>query len=400
MEALSTEVLIIGKSGVGKSSLLNYLFGFAEEKRTGVGRPQNSKGIFRHNYKYDDNFTIGIHDSWGLEPDKQHEWRKMVLEDIKEHDKKEICEWYNTILYCLNANSNIVEEFELDNINSLLEQKNNIVVVFTHCDKSDSSGEYVTKKLRNRLINETNLRDENIICVNSVTESTIGGSCKEQFGKEDIFLAVVRNLWKSLQVKVPHIVKEEVIKKFDELECNMKEYISNGIRIWKTTKMYEEMQETINSEIKKMSEETKELVNERFREAIEYYNQLSQKYACLNLLEDSTIEKVMQKPIIKEAFGEKVDKLITDFQKVVSKLNENWNLFKDEMQKESLRKLALSLKQFFSSSKKTKKELVKIVSECIKDSKENMLKIIEEIKEELQKIEIEQLVEQQYNYKE
>ena len=60
---IKTNVLIIGKSGVGKSSLLNYIFG-KELEKTGAGKPI-SEGINTHDYEYDDEFVISISDTEG-----------------------------------------------------------------------------------------------------------------------------------------------------------------------------------------------------------------------------------------------------------------------------------------------------------------------------------------------
>ena len=57
MDGLSTNVLVIGRSGVGKSSLLNYLFE-REIQKTGSGGAVTRKGIFPFKYKYDENFSI------------------------------------------------------------------------------------------------------------------------------------------------------------------------------------------------------------------------------------------------------------------------------------------------------------------------------------------------------
>ena len=73
----STNVLIIGKSGVGKSSLLNYIFG-RELQKVGVGAPVTKMEIKKFTYKYDDHFEMHIYDTWGLEPSvqKAEDWKK------------------------------------------------------------------------------------------------------------------------------------------------------------------------------------------------------------------------------------------------------------------------------------------------------------------------------------
>ena len=81
----STNVLIIGKSGVGKSSLVNYLFG-KELQAVGVGAPVTKMEIKEFVYKYDEHFEMHIYDTWGLEPSakKAEQWKKTIFDEIAE----------------------------------------------------------------------------------------------------------------------------------------------------------------------------------------------------------------------------------------------------------------------------------------------------------------------------
>ena len=133
---LNTSVLVIGKSGAGKSSLLNYMFGENVEK-TGVGRPVTKKGIYPHEYKHRDNFNINIYDTWGLEADKADEWLNLIKSEVENHDKQSISEWFNTIIFCFNKHWARVEDFEAEIIQYLLDGKNNIVVAITNCETED-----------------------------------------------------------------------------------------------------------------------------------------------------------------------------------------------------------------------------------------------------------------------
>ena len=92
----STNVLIIGKSGVGKSSLLNYMFG-KELQKVGVGAPVTKMEVKEFVYKYDDHFEMHIYDTWGLEPsaEKAEEWKNTIFKEIERHDAKNISDWFS-----------------------------------------------------------------------------------------------------------------------------------------------------------------------------------------------------------------------------------------------------------------------------------------------------------------
>ena len=74
---INPNVLVIGKSGVGKSTLLNYIFG-SEIQKTGTGAPQSPKEFKKCRYKYDEDLIINIYDTWGLEAGKKEEWTELI----------------------------------------------------------------------------------------------------------------------------------------------------------------------------------------------------------------------------------------------------------------------------------------------------------------------------------
>ena len=235
----STNVLIIGKSGVGKSSLLNYMFG-REIQQVGVGAPVTKMEIKEFTYKYDEHFEMHIYDTWGLEPSAQRaeEWKSTIFKEIERHDSKKISDWFNTIIFCLNAKSSRVEDFELDIMEELLREKNHVTIALTHCNsKSDPDGivlrDSVKEELEKRGIDS--LDDRNFVFVSNVRKVLLGGTV-EQFGKEEIFISIIRNVWASLKSKVPYqarkhfeslfaLKKEELLKKPDRLRLRLCERI-------------------------------------------------------------------------------------------------------------------------------------------------------------------------------
>ena len=74
--------VIIGQTGVGKSSLINYLYG-EKIAETGVGKPVTTNGF--HEYDFELNgLPVCLFDSWGLEVGKDEQW----MDDLNKEFQK------------------------------------------------------------------------------------------------------------------------------------------------------------------------------------------------------------------------------------------------------------------------------------------------------------------------
>ena len=275
----STNVLIIGKSGVGKSSLLNYL--------VGVGAPVTKMEIKEFTYKYDEHFEMHIYDTWGLEPSAQkaEQWKKTIFDEIARHDKQSISDWFNTIIFCLNAKSSRIEDFELAIMEQLLTEKNHLTIALTHCrSKEDPDGIILRDSVKQELAKRgiDSLDDRNFVFVSNVKKALLGGSV-EQFGKEEIFVSIIRNVWASLKSKVPYqarkrfeekyqLKKIELLKKPDKLK-----WVVPFMKEIRINRLEQEINKNCDAFIKDLVSE----INEMYRSAIEYYSELSRKYAII-----------------------------------------------------------------------------------------------------------------------
>lgn len=123
-------IVIAGKTGVGKSTLINAIF---EENiaETGIGEPvsQNFK-----EYKKND-FPISIFDTKGLELAGYRTILDELKEQIELRKSKDVKEHIHVAWYCINEISNRYEDGEVDFINEL-SKSIPVIVVFTQCYRS------------------------------------------------------------------------------------------------------------------------------------------------------------------------------------------------------------------------------------------------------------------------
>lgn len=397
MERLNTNVLIIGKSGVGKSSLLNYLFG-KEIQETGCGRPvtkgplEGEKGIYAFKYQYDESFEVGIYDTWGLEPDKSEIWTKLIIDEVREHEKQEICDWFNTILFCIDANR-LVEDFEIQMIERLLNEKNNIVVVLTHCDCEE--GNQQSCIMRKRLLDKTSISETNIVYACSVEKELLSGDTVKPFGRTKIFTAIIQNLWKSLRNKVPYQMEQRLVEAFKAFKTAICNYIDSEFLLIRTEKKYDEITNHIDAQFNSFFTQIYNKMNKQIEDAIDYYNKLSEKYAYIALLDWSKLKfgiaKIKSDSIFKDEINGVIKKLEENKNGLMKALLE----FKEGRVKDNIKGLLKWTKKYISAPTKVKRELKRLVEKHMSQACGLVESEIKRIQGQLEKLDIERISESQ-----
>ena len=391
----STNVLIIGKSGVGKSSLVNYLFG-KELQPVGVGAPVTKMQIKEFTYKYDKHFEMHIYDTWGLEPSTQKAelWKKKIFDEIARHDKESISEWFNTIIFCLNAKSSRIEDFELDIMEQLLREKNHLTIALTHCrSKEDPDGIILRKSIREELEKRgvDSLEDRNFVFVSNVKKALLGGSV-EQFGKEEIFVSIIRNVWASLKSKVPYqarkrfeesfkLKKAELLKKPDKLK-----WIVPFMKEIRINRLEQEINKNCDAFIRDLVTE----INEMYRNAIAYYSELSRKYAIVGFQMNKGDYDTSAK-LHFDAMHTVEDQVAADLKLLRKRMRFMNDILSDKKVESTLRDTIISFKILIKDTNKIREDLKAELERFMEAVKQQLEEHLSEIEASLNSLEIDDL---------
>lgn len=197
-------VMLLGKTGVGKSSLLNYLAG-RDIVETGCDAPKTKKGEFNEHQFNSDYLHLNVIDSWGLESDKRNEWLNVIQDEMKRRD--DTPEWSDDIhalVYVVNINTGREEEVFEDNIELLLTKISSHIVVVLSNSQNITDEQYRDVYVRLERIRKNiavKKQDNNISCelvkVNSV-ETAGFGKTNYAYGKDDLLNTLSKIAWNSL----------------------------------------------------------------------------------------------------------------------------------------------------------------------------------------------------------
>lgn len=192
--------LVLGKTGVGKSSLLNCLLG---DRRfdTGTGKPVTTKGIHESEGTLD-GIKVRVFDSWGLEAGAVEEWHRMLKDAQEKHDlTHKIEDWFHAVVYCVNAGGHKIEDVDRDIIRSLLADDLYVVVALT---KSDLCSEADAKILRDTLCSPDECEK---LLPQNVIETCVGGTTRagesKPFGIPELKRAILENYKKTITAQLP-----------------------------------------------------------------------------------------------------------------------------------------------------------------------------------------------------
>ena len=184
--------MLIGKTGAGKSELINYLIG-DKAAPTGCGEPV-TMAFDEYECSFRNQFKIRIFDSKGLEVDGYNEISDEIVKFVNKRNSSEsIQNWIHMIFYCVNIGRTRLEPYEEKFIIRIQEAAGyTIPIILTHCMGASNASyeESLKKRVQERLGEKTR-----VYFVNSKSERLKTGESYQQFGKEAVINDLSDDLW-------------------------------------------------------------------------------------------------------------------------------------------------------------------------------------------------------------
>ncbi len=251
-------VVFVGKTGTGKSALINYLYG-DEIMKTSAGKPVTQQGFYPADCEIN-GLPVRLFDSWGLEVGKDQEWMRLLNEELKKRDtNKPVEEWFHTVFYCIGAGGHRIEPFDTQIMKRFIQEKYKVAVILTKADIISLEQE---KELKDSIQNDVG-QAVPIIPVCSLEQKFRNGNTTEKFGKEDVELQAYNDFWDSIILRLSDRCEKVVIKYID------RELSSFG--------MYEKLErmKSFSESLKKEDNPISNLVINEVKNSIETYGSFS-----------------------------------------------------------------------------------------------------------------------------
>lgn len=196
----SAKILLLGKTGTGKSSFVNYFIG-KDVAKTGVGKPVTQGYCIEYDFN-NGKYPIKIFDNQGFEAKTAATQKAAIIKMVAEKNNSiDVFNWFHTIFYCTSAKSRF-EDFEAEMIKDLSRTiSQNIHIIMTNCDGFDRRTLDEKKSFIKRQLSGLG-GNVHIFEVVSVNMKKRNGDIVVPRGKEEISASVFRLLWQDISSKI------------------------------------------------------------------------------------------------------------------------------------------------------------------------------------------------------
>lgn len=280
----SAKILLIGKTGAGKSSFINYFVGH-EVAPAGDGKPC-TPGFIPYKIK-GGRYPIEIFDTKGLEALHANDQLEKIVDEIKQHNNSDnVFDWFHTIFYCVSMSDPRFQDFEAALIRRLRKElSQHIHIILTHCDACSADQ---ISHMRERIRTAVGLFDGiEIFEVISVHKKKRNGQVVEPCGKEIIVERVFDLLLEDIATRLSRdyarTLHQSLVYLVDETFSDLRKFVENTIKF-----------KTLVDIIKDTDDTFERLLDERMDQVMA---QLDERMEDLQRQTDAKFQKILM-PVI------------------------------------------------------------------------------------------------------
>ncbi len=184
MDKFAINLIVLGKSGVGKSSFCNYLFDKKDMFEVGSGKPVTSWEKNFQSYTFEHRgHLLNVFDSVGLEADNYGRWIDQFDRFMQQRRKRpmEPETWIHGAFYVINASSARLEPVDLNLIKDIAQDAHiPLQVILTNADVAGEKVEALTQEIKKYCPGVT------VTPVCSVSVRKRGGHSTQPFGRDEV----------------------------------------------------------------------------------------------------------------------------------------------------------------------------------------------------------------------
>jgi len=311
-------IMLLGRTGVGKSSFINYLVG-KDVCKVGTGMPI-TQGFNTYRYNNVSGLPLQIFDSKGLEVMDYSTIKREIIDFVKQRcGSEDVHNWIHSIFYCINVEGRRLEPEEVLFIKSLSgEITQTVHIIMTHCKQSEE-GLKISSKMEQFIKSQLDNRNIRIYCVNSTVTNTRVGTFGT-FGRKEILNQIFELLWADISYKISNEYANELYKgvteicdeisdnlnrlsqKFNTLETLMESQYF--LQVFMESEYFKKLEKKINSaetRCEKIEQELNKKYQNKIKPFVEFCNEYGSSmgkeielYNPLDFINDSKIVKYVR----------------------------------------------------------------------------------------------------------